>query len=588
MAYIAPNSTIKLFSNVPLDNSYRNTLYFPSLTAQLQYFSGPLPGLLITLSNQYYQRVSAGICRVQADFSVVYKTNYMAFKNESFENKWFYAFVTDVIYLNNNVAELHYEIDVMQSYLFDVELKPCLVEREHIPAQEDTIGANVLPEAFELGEYKTGHMTQMIDWHITNEGPDYFIVIGMVDDEDNPSGGLTTSMDHTGNFNAKMPKSAGAFYDGVYSGLKFYAFPGTLAGAADVTSFINSHIKTIDNIYLMYMCPAKIMPVVDSGTHVVSPMAVSTGLKNYIAAQIDGSESFDSYTPINKKLYTYPYNYAGVTNGSGESIITRFEWFQPESGVYKAAFNGTTSFVHPVTITLRPTKGYKGIANNGNLGDVCFTESITLTGFPLCSWSYDAYSRWAATRTAQIIRTGVVSTAENAAKTALSVAGAAMTGGALGASAAAVSGMEKAAAASFGTNLISKAASIYEERYNASIAQDPAKGNLANGNADFGSGLVNFWGYRGHISGEVCKMIDQYFSMFGYKCNKVKVPNRSSRPIWNYTKTVSCVLEKVAGGIVNASEISQMEAIYDNGITWWTQPALVGNYTEANMAANHA
>ena len=576
MAYIAPNSTIKLFSSVPLDNSYRNTLYFPSLNSQLQYFSGPLPGLLITLSNQYYQRISAGVCRVQADFSVVYKANYMAFKNDSFENKWFYAFVTDVIYLNNNVAEIHYEIDVMQSYLFDVELKPCLVEREHIPAQEDTIGANVLPEAFDTGEYRIKNIQPLIN---TN---DYYIIVGMVDDETNPSTGILSSMDREGLFNAKMPKSAGSFYDRVYSGLQYYAFDASVAGAASVTAFINSHIKTIDNIYLMYMAPKVITPTPAADNSI--PASAGSTQVTASATGMAGTEAFDGYTPINKKLYTYPYNYCGVTNGSGESMITRYEWFDSNT----PGFRINTTFVHPVTLVCRPGNGYKGISNAQLAPATLYTESVTLTGFPLCSWSYDAYSRWAASRSAQIIRTGVVDTVESAAKTALTVAGAAMTGGALGASAAAISGMEKAAAASFGTNLISKAASIYEERYNASIAQDPAKGNLANGNADFGAGAFMFWTYRGHISGEVCKMIDQYFSMFGYKCNKVKIPNRSSRPIWNYTKTVSCVLEKVAGGIVNASEISQMEAIYDNGITWWTQPALVGDYTEANMAANHA
>ena len=140
--------------------------------------------------------------------------------------------------------------------------------------------------------------------------------------------------------------------------------------------------------------------------------------------------------------------------------------------------------------------------------------------------------------------------------------------------------------ANLGTNLLNKTASLYEKRYEASIAQDPLKGNSASGNSDFAAGLMNFYRYRGHISGEVAKEIDNYFSVFGYQTNEVKVPNRTGRTIWNYVKTANCTLTKKAAGKVTAADISQMEGIYDNGITFWHQPDKVGDYSDANMRAN--
>lgn len=590
MAYIAPNSTIKLFSGVPLDNSYRNTLYFANSTQQLQYFASSSAGLVATLTSLSYQRVNLNTCRVEIPYSQAYSVNYMAFKNDSFENKWFYAFVLEVNYINNAVVEIVYELDVMQTYLFDVDLKPCLVEREHIAKSADTIGANVLPEAFDLGEYRIKNIVPFVP--LGRDGTTtYYIVVGMVDDKKSSKsvtdGSTIGDVNDDGIYNAALPVSAGGFYDGVYSGFKYYAFTADSTGAAQVTAFINSHLKTIDNIYMMYMSPTGITPA-PGNDHSLPTNTSSIAISDINGAALTGTEAFDTYVPVNKKLYTYPYNYFGLTNGQGESLITRYEWFDGLT----PSFDANATFIHPVTITLRPGGGYKGISNAALAPAKLYTESITLTGFPLCSWSYDAYSRWAATRVPQIIRTGIVSAVEGAASAGLRLATAGMAAQvagaqfADGASMINTKGVAAATGVSYGTNLLSKAAAIYEERYNASIAQDPAKGSTANGNADFASGSFNIWAYRGHVSGEVAKMIDNYFSMFGYKCNMVKVPDRTSRTLWNYVKTVSCVIEKKPAGLVNTAAIAQMEAIYDNGITFWHNPSEVGNYTDTNMRNN--
>lgn len=587
MGYIAPNSTIILYDNVPLDNSYRNTLYFANETTQQSYFQANANAHQVAILNsQMYQRVKYDVCRVEANYSTIYSVNYMAFKNTSFENKWFYAFVNKVVYVNDRVAELHYEIDAMQTYLFDVELKPCLVEREHIPAADDVVGANVLPEAIPIGEYRMNGVQKLIELSANNLH--YYIIVGVVDDKNTDMGGILSgkTVNTDGVFKAVMPLSDGKMLDGVYTGLKYYAFEGNNQGASDLTSFINTHIKTVDNIYMIYMAPALIVPQPGSD-HSIAPGAGSIPVRNINCPSVASVENldFDGYYPINRKLYTYPYNYCGLTNGSGESLVTRYEWFPN----FTPSFDATATFVHPVTLTFRPGNGYKGIENPSpdvDINDMC--ESITLTGFPLCSWSYDTYARWAATRVPQIIRSGIVSVVEGASRAGTMVASAGLAAGALGTADAAVGGMENIAKLNFGTNLLSKAANIYEEKYTASIAQDPIKGSTANGNADFASGKFGIWRYRGHIHGDTCKMIDHYFSMFGYKTNLIKIPNRTGRPIWNYVKTVNCVVEKKLAGVVQSSDITQIEGIYDSGITWWHDPTQVNNYSEANMAANHA
>ena len=78
---------------------------------------------------------------------------------------------------------------------------------------------------------------------------------------------------------------------------------------------------------------------------------------------------------------------------------------------------------------------------------------------------------------------------------------------------------------------------------------------------------------------EFARKIDDYFDMYGYAINEVKVPNRSSRPYWNYVQTVNCNLR----GNVSSAILNELKNIYDAGITFWKLGAnnndtLVGMY----------
>ena len=40
-----------------------------------------------------------------------------------------------------------------------------------------------------------------------------------------------------------------------------------------------------------------------------------------------GNETLDGYTPKNKKMYTYPYNFFNMDNGNGSNLQLRYEFF---------------------------------------------------------------------------------------------------------------------------------------------------------------------------------------------------------------------------------------------------------------------
>ena len=137
--YIEPNTVIRILHNCPLDKTYDHTIYFSSENAQISYFQGLTK---YTFTEQTYQRVQRGKARVQRKAEDLYDCNYMMFQNSSFGNKWFYAFITSVEYVNNITSEISFEIDVMQTWFFDYTLEDCFVEREH--SVTDNIGDNLV------------------------------------------------------------------------------------------------------------------------------------------------------------------------------------------------------------------------------------------------------------------------------------------------------------------------------------------------------------------------------------------------------------------------------------------------------------
>ena len=85
--YIAPNSTIHILRNVPLDNTYKNTIHFNDTAEQASYFTGLSK---YTVSNYTYQRKER-ILRVGLLADNLYDCNYIMFKNTAYGDKWFYC-----------------------------------------------------------------------------------------------------------------------------------------------------------------------------------------------------------------------------------------------------------------------------------------------------------------------------------------------------------------------------------------------------------------------------------------------------------------------------------------------------------------
>mgnify|MGYP002523522015 CR=1 FL=1 len=158
-----PTTQIVLCRNVPLDNSYDHQLTFASQQAQSAYF---YTKAYKTLLENTYQRVMMNKLRIQCSIGEAMACNYLFFSNNSHESKTVYAFITGWEYVNEVTTEITYEIDVFQTFWFDIDIKPSFVEREH--SLTDVIGANTVPETLEQGEYIIDGISAFEPYDIAN------------------------------------------------------------------------------------------------------------------------------------------------------------------------------------------------------------------------------------------------------------------------------------------------------------------------------------------------------------------------------------------------------------------------------------
>lgn len=527
--YIEPNSVIKIYNNIPLDNTYEHTIFFKNLSEQNAYFHPiDMPKAKYVLSAQSYQRVVKGSMRVEKKAEDLYDCNYLAFQNTSFGSKWFYAFITSVEYVNNITSEITFEIDVLQTYFFNYTLKKCFVEREH--STTDVIGENILPEPLATGEYVYDNYEPLISMN------DYLVLISYVDTNDSGS--------------------VGELYDGVYSGTKIKAFKST--DTKNIDAFLTGFLNAPDSIVSMYMCPAILIEnVPDGGKNLTYGTSGMVTHINCETQQLNGNEKFSGYTPKNKKLYTYPYNYFMLDNASGQSLVLRYEMFNDKRLPIVPIIELAGTITQPVKVIARPCS-YKGTKSYSELGGYTSlnTESLALENYPMCSWNIDSFSAWIA---------------QNSLPIGLNL----ISGGA---STFIGSNYSMHPTASLTTGLVGQVANVASQVYSASILADVCKGNQASGNVNISCGKQKIYASRVHITADFAKVIDNFFSKFGYATNRLKVPNRDVRPHWTYCKTNGCIIT----GKMPADDIKKVCNIYDNGITFWKNASEVGDYSLDN------
>ena len=540
MAYVIPNSVVVLLKNISLTPSYENTVDYDNADAQ---YSDMYAHKLGQWDRCTYvgKNKQQGTIRLESTQGLLMQqATYMMFKNTNYENKWFYAFVTDVTWVNNVTWEVSFVLDVMQTYYFDFSYTQCMIERHHV--SDDTIGSNIVEENLEIGEYVYEGAVSINEFQHTHTCVATTLT----------QGGSQWDPDAT-----EFPTSV---IDDINYGCKIYKFLTSEKFGKFIKNANDDGVT--DQIIDIYEVPDF---ATGDGTSQTGSLEIKDSKSTLKTIQKPYSKIANTYTPVNNKLFTYPYKYLRATNFTGNMANYRYENFLTNDcnfNVYCTITPNPEGYIYPVS--------YLHFANDVD-------DGLSINDFPKGGYVSDQYKAWLAqtsnSRTLQMLGIG--------ASAVVGVAGLML--GAGGMMAASATEMTTAQAVAFGTGAtgiassFKQASNMYAQKKDHMVNSQQATGNKSNS-------VASRMGYHYIELQQMCikpyfaKKIDDYFSKYGYAINGLGVPNPKARPHWVFIKTVGCDVK----ASLPSKLVQQINAIHDTGITFWKNLDSIGNYSLDN------
>lgn len=522
MSYIAPDTDIYLLANVECDKSYDNVKYFATKNAQHTYMSSKI---VKSFTNQSYGRVNKGTFRLFCKADDVYQCNYLMFQNTAFGNKWFYAFINSIEYVSNNTCEVRFTIDLFQTWFLDCTVGQCFVEREHV--NDDSIGAHTLNE-----DVPTGEMITAIEEQLTEFSKQYTYGVEICISD--------TQLSGIANQPTWFDKPV---LSGIFQGSKI----GTTDNSNDLLTFLNNVISAgyQSTIIQIFTIPKIFAP---SGTD--SRVQTTRELPAL-------PTKFGNYTPLNNRLYSSPFVDYVVYAPTGDKMVLHPELFSDyEHRIL--TFSGNQS-VTPQIMCIPTNYKITGGTNK--------TEGYTLNYGIKGSFLYDAYQ-------AEIASYGVGQIGGNILKWTPRLLSSA------GSAAQSISPVIGAEALTYGNvssalsgvgSIVGTIGDVFKETHDTSELSGASGGSVL-----WSQQILDTFVQVRQVREEYARIADNYFSMFGYKVCRLKVPNISSRPSWNFVK---CSTVAITGAIpADAEEL--IMSVLKKGVTFWK--TTFGNYTANN------
>lgn len=527
---IIPETDLILLK-VPINIDSANQLNFANKEAQYNYFNSLEKDVEVGFT---YQRKD-NVIRYNACMDDIIEFNYCMYRNNNYSDKWFYAYIESMEYANDEMTYIKIKTDVYQTWQFDIDIKASFVEREHV--NNDTIGLHTVPEQLETGEYINNKA--LLDF--TYDETCYICI-------------ATTEPIETSD---RRPASQ-ATYNRIYSGL-VYNIVKTAVDANYIIDYLDNDGRG-EIINALFIVPSILCPnaSMTKKTFTYGSLEVEYyWLTSPNSATNFGNISIvrptkigNNYSPKNNKLFTFPYSYFNITNNCGTTVTYQYENF---SNINSISFNVQGAFGAGCSIRAIPAN-YKGVTAN-------YEEGINGAKLPICAWSSDVYTNW--------LTQNSVNNAVSIGTSALQVVGGigllATGGGAL-----AGAGMLSSGA----LGIAGKVGQIYEHSFTA----NQASGNTNNADVIFAMGKSDFSCYYMSIKDEYAKIIDGYFSMFGYKVSELKVPNTTGRRNWNFIKTIDCNIE----AYIPQNDLLEIKDLFNKGITIWHNPSTFLDYSQNN------
>jgi len=127
---------------------------------------------------------------------------------------------------------------------------------------------------------------------------------------------------------------------------------------------------------------------------------------------------------------------------------------------------------------------------------------------------------------------------------------------------------------------LAKGVDLMRQGIEASMEPAQNHGNLNNGDIMLAMDENCFHIFKMSIRYEWAEKIDRYFTKYGYRVNKLKVPNVSGRPVFNYVQIASD--EDIGFCSIPYKYFEEINRACRNGVTIWHNHNNIGNYTLDN------
>lgn len=528
------NSRIILAKNINLDRNYKNVLNY----TESQMLALVNENKIGESSFNSFIRQNGNSIATNFTYNQALQANYIAFQNPDYSQKWFFAWIDEIIYKNDSNIEIRYTIDAWSTWFEKLQLKNCFIVREHV--SDDTIGANTVPEDLSTGE-------MISDWVRTPNifGSESYFWLVCASNWEPAFGGVTAGR-----------YAQSWIYGGYPQASAWFAWAINWNNPSDLQSFndwlqqvtIEQHADDIQAVFALPYDAFNLTGDIDPDTHKVLNGKGIKYNEDY-NIPIDVMHSFiDTDTsetiPVkNNKLYCYPYNFLRVTNNSGSFNDYYIEDFAPDVlGNY--GFNCVGVPCIGYSGKIRP-KNYRGVTLNED-------ESLALGKYPTLSWATDAYINWLT---------------QNAVNMAVNAIGGSATSAVAFATGHVVTGTLSVA------GLIGNSIGQIEK---ASQLPNTAQGNANQGDVSFAFNLIRFKFQKIRPKKEYIQMLDSYFTRFGYKVNRLGTPNLTSRQYWNYVEIGQG--EQVGYGEIPSMFLQKINNAFESGVTVWHNHSNIGNY----------
>lgn len=523
MAVIAPDTVVKVLSGVPFDRGYAHTLYFASESAQTSFMNSKADH---TWTDFTYVRAYGNRIRVPIHPDAMYDCNYLMFQNSNFGDKWFYAFITELNYINNECTEIVYEIDVIQTWWFRFHFGDCYIERTHV--DDDSVFHHTIDEGLGTGEYT-------VDSKNNIAMGDMSVCI------------LAGQGQHGG-------KPAGRVVNNVWCPLEIYTVK--VSNDSGLRSIFNNYQQSggVNSIASVFEYPSWLGNSLSTEVkHITSPSMT------YDFTSIGG------YQPRHKKLFCYPYNFLVLTNNMGQSSVLKFELFDNPNSIQ---FRCSGTFFPQPSILCYP-EDYRGVTHD-------FDSGVMISSFPQCPVVNDGYLQYSAlNRYGMMMNTGAMGNVSDAMGVLTSALGMVA-----GASAGNPMSVPSGTSASLGNiaNLVG-GREIAENDLQAipNSVHGQTSSDLLN--VAYGGSRNGFSIYRVRIRAEMARKLDEYFDIYGYKTMRVQKPDFTRGSNHTYIKTAGAI---VYGDKAPSDAKERMAQILNNGIIFFRSESGYGNVTVSN------